>query len=237
MIALQRVPVRKQVDLFSALAVTQPHGAFLLRPQFTAGKHLDHRGLLPHIAQVVQRFLQRVLGIPVRDQEAQAFLQAFRAPDRFCQRSFLPVWHRPVQECGQLCESRPSGELRRAYSPPVLQQLQPQPVPASQGQVSDRFSGGARRTPLVFHGGARVQQDHHLALLFLHEQLHIEAVEPRQRVPVQAPDIVSRDIFPVVGEFRRGSGLPGPPATARAALRPASHHQPQRVQSRQKTIC
>ena len=223
--------------MLSALAVSQPHGAVQLRPEFPGGKHMDHSRLLTHIPQVVQRFLQGVFRITVRDQETQAFFQSFSMFHRFCQRIRFPVRHTAVQQAGQPRKSSPAGQLRKARCPAVLQAVQAQPVAACQGKVAHCLRRRAGGSPFCLHGSAGIQQDRNLGFLFLHKQLQEQLVKPRVGIPVQPADIIPRDVLPVIRKLCRGTSLPRPAAAARPALRPSAHSQGQRIQSAEKSIC
>jgi hypothetical protein len=55
--------------------------------------------------------------------------------------------------------------------------------------------------PSVPHRGADVEQDVAIEVRFLLELLHVIAIAPRVHLPVDAGEVVARQILPVLGEF------------------------------------
>ena len=73
------------------------------------------------------------------------------------------------------------------------------------------------------HGFAGIEKNAHWQFALLFVELQEQPVQPAIKVPIEVPEIVARDIIPVVRKFHR---LPASPAAAfaferafRAALR------------------
>ena len=217
-VELEDVGAARHIEGRLRLAVHEAQVASQLRLDLAWAEDLDCEDLEARAEQAVQRRPDVAEGQEVRQDHHHAAADVAREErlDSVLERQLAAALG-PLDEGEQAGHARASRARAQPLDAAFAEGRDADPLGAQ--QAHDAEGGGELLGPqelvLEEHGLRGVEDDGHVHLLFLLEELDVRAIQAREGIPVHEPHVVARRVVAEVGEL--GARAPAPDEVLAAA--------------------